>query len=628
MKSFPRLPTGFSRRTFSRNSQLLSYGGLATALILHPVPSSAGESDQVEALLVKMTLAEKIGQMTQVDSNALKDKSDIQKFCLGSVLSGGDSDPVDNSPQSWAALTTECQSWSQKTRLKIPLLYGIDAVHGHNNVDGAVIFPHNIGMGATHDAKLVEQAGRVTAEEIAGTGINWAFAPCVAVAQDPRWGRTYESFSDSPKLAGKLGAADVLGLQGDHFSKPASVLACAKHFVGDGGTEEGVDEGNSVMDESTLRNIHLASYLPAIQSGVGSIMASFNSWNGVKMHGNKYLLTDVLKGDLGFKGFVVSDWAAIDQLQHDYKGDIEAAVNAGVDMIMIPNGPGQPHNYAEFTKDLTDLVNENRVPMSRIDDAVRRILREKLAVGALAPKPIDPALTAAIGSAEHRAVARQCVRESLVPLKNEKRTLPLAKNLKHVAVVGEAADDLGKQCGGWTISWQGKTGNVTSGGTTILAGIRQTLGTGTQVTFSPDGSDIGAADVIIVVIGETPYAEMKGDRKDLHLANADRALIQKAKQAGAPVVTLLLSGRPLILDDALDASDAFVAAWLPGTEGEGVADVLFGDYKPTGKLPRVWPRSNDSLTSAAAAKQAQFPFGFGLTYGRGSNGEKTALNSN
>jgi beta-glucosidase len=601
---------------------------VALAFNLAPSTSLAGSPDEVDALLAQMTLAEKIGQMTQVDSNALKDKSDIQKFCIGSVLSGGDSDPMDNSPQSWAALTAECQSWAEKTRLKIPLLYGIDAVHGHNNVEGAVIFPHNIGMGATHDPNLVEQAGRVTAEEMAGTGINWAFAPCVAVAQDPRWGRTYESFSDSPALAGELGAAEVRGFQGDNFSKPASVLACAKHFVGDGGTEGGVDQGNSVMDEATLRKIHLASYLPAIQNGVGSIMASFNSWNGAKMHGNKYLLTDVLKGELGFRGFIVSDWAAIDQLPHDYKGDIEAAINAGIDMIMIPNGPGQPHNYIEFTRDLTDLVNSNQVPMSRVDDAIRRILRAKLSVGALAAKPIDPALTASIGSAEHRAVARQCVRESLVLLKNEKSTLPLAKSLKRVAVVGAAADDLGRQCGGWTISWQGNTGTVTSGGTTILAGIRQAAGANQQITFSPDGSGIEGADTVIVVVGETPYAEMKGDRKDLRLKEADQALIQNAKLTGAPVVTVLLSGRPLIVGDALDASDAFVAAWLPGTEGEGVADVLFGNYKPTGKLPRIWPRSNDSLTSATPTDKAQFPFGFGLTYGGSYNGVKTALNSN
>ena len=580
---------------------------------------------QLDGLLSKMTLEEKIGQMVQVDSDALKDKSHIQKYLLGSVLSGGGSDPVDNSPQSWLKLTQECQSWAGKTRLHIPLLYGIDAVHGHNNVLGAVIFPHNIGLGATHNPALVERAARVTAEEVAGTGINWVFAPCLAVAQDPRWGRTYESCSDTPGLVGELGAAAVRGFQGNHFSEPAAVLACAKHFVGDGGTHNGVDQGNTIVDEATLRKLHLAPYLPALENGVGSVMASFSSWNGAKMHGNKYLLTDVLKGELAFKGFVVSDWAAIDQLPHDYKGNIEASVNAGLDMIMIPNGPGQPNNYLDFIAKLTELVQEGRVPMSRIDDAARRILRAKFEAGVFTQKAVDPALTAAIGSPAHRQVARECVRESLVLMKNDKAVLPLAKNLKRIRVVGRAADDLGIQCGGWTISWQGATGKVTPGGTTLLEAIRQTVGPGCDVIFSADGSGTEAADAIIVVVGEMPYAEMKGDRSDLRLAAADEALIKTAKQAGAPVVTVLLSGRPLILGEALTLSDAFAAAWLPGTEGQGVADVLFGDFKPTGKLPRSWPREVDP-TSAQSVPRADsnFPFGFGLSYGAGAPTAKTA----
>lgn len=593
--------------------------GLALGLSGLVIQALADGANRAEALLAQMTLAEKIGQMTQVDTEALKDKSHIQKYNLGSVLSGGGSDPADNSPQSWLKLTQECQSWAGKTRLKIPLLYGIDAVHGHNNVLGAVIFPHNVGLGATHNAALVEQAARVTAQEVAGTGINWVFAPCIAVAQDARWGRTYESFSDSPALAGELGAAAVRGLQGNDFKDPASVLACAKHFVGDGGTQGGVDQGNTVVDEATLRKLHLAPYLPALKNGVGSVMASFNSWNGVKMHGNKYLLTDVLKGELGFQGFVISDWAAIDQLPHDYKGNIAAAINAGLDMNMVPNGPGQENNYIEFITKLTALVNEGHVPMTRIDDAVRRILRTKMEMGALEPKPVDPALTAAIGSAEHRQVARDCVRQSLVLLKNDPAALPLAKNLKRVLVVGKAADDLGVQCGGWTISWQGETGKVTSGGTTILAAIRQTVSSNTVVSFSANGDGLERSDAVIVVVGETPYAEMKGDRNDLRLSAADGALIKKAKASGAPVVTVLLSGRPLILGEAFTASDAFIAAWLPGTEGQGVADVLFGDYKPTGKLPRVWPQdTNVSPEQTSLNNPGPFPFGFGLTYGGGS----------
>jgi beta-glucosidase len=376
------------------------------------------------------------------------------------------------------------------------------------------------------------------------------------------------------------------------------VLACAKHFIGDGGTKDGVDQGNDVCDEATIRKLYLPPYQAAIKAGVGSIMVSYSSWNGKKMHANKYLLTDVLKGELGFQGFLVSDWAAIDQISPDYKNDVETSINAGLDMIMIPNGPGQHNNFVEFIQDLKQLVAEKKVPMARIDDAVRRILRVKFEMGLFENPYTDPSLTAAIGSAEHRAVARECVRQSLVQLKNNNHTLPLAKNIKHLAVVGVAADDIGIQCGGWTITWQGQSGNILHGGTTILTAIRNTVAAGTQVSFSPDGSDLKGADAAVVVVGELPYAEMKGDRSDLRLAATDVALVEKAKAAGIPVVTVLLSGRPLILGNALDTSDAFLAAWLPGTEGQGVADVLFGDYKPTGKLPRQWPRDNDGLATA------------------------------
>jgi len=588
-------------------------------LFLGTLEISAATADteaRVETLLKQMTLAEKIGQMTQVDSNALKDKSDIQKYGLGSVLSGGSSDPVDNSAQSWLRLAQECQAWAGKTRLQIPLLYGVDAVHGHNNVKGAVIFPHNIGLGATRNPALIQDAARVTAQEIAGTGINWTFAPCVAVAQDVRWGRTYESFSDSPDVAGELGAAAVRGFQEN------GILACSKHYVGDGGTRDGVDQGDVVLNEAALRKLHLAPYLPSIKAGVGSIMASFNSWNGTKLHGSKHLITEVLKGDLGFQGLVVSDWAAIDQLPTDYKGDIETSINAGLDMIMIPYGPKEANNYVEFIAKLTELVNEGRVPMTRIDDANRRILRTKLQMGVFDSKPADSALTTAIGSDAHRAVARQCVRESLVLLKNDRSALPLSKGVKRVAVIGAAADDLGIQCGGWTISWQGESGKVTTGGTTILEAIRRTVGRDSTVTYSTDGAGIQSADAVVVVIGEMPYAEGKGDRKDLSLPAADVALVKRAKQSGAPVVTILLSGRPLVLGEALDSSDAFVAAWLPGTEGTGVADVLFGEFKPTGKLPRAWPRSAKSSKA-----ESSFVFGYGLTFKAGGLSETKPVES-
>jgi beta-glucosidase len=575
---------------------------------------------RVQALLAQMTLDEKIGQMTQADMNALHDKADVQKYFLGSVLSGGGSDPADNSPATWRGAVQEFKGYAGQTRLKIPLLYGIDAVHGDNNVEGAVIFPHNIGLGATRDAKLVERAARVTALETRAIGVQWAFAPCIAVARDARWGRTYESFGESPELATTLGAAAVRGLQGKKLSAPTSVLACAKHFVGDGGTTNGINEGNTVCDEATLRKLYLAPYPAAIKAGVGSVMVSFNSWNGDKLHGQKHLLTDVLKDELGFQGFLISDWAAIDQLSPDYKRDIELSINAGLDMVMVPYGPAQTNSwetntYIEFITYLKQLVAEGKVPQSRIDDAVRRILRVKFQLG-LFDQPGDDgaALLGQIGSAEHRQVARECVRKSLVLLKNERKALPLSKKLKRIAVVGQAADDLGIQCGGWTIDWQGKTGNVTKGGTTLLEAIRQTVSPGTQVTFSADAADVGDADAIIVALGEKPYTETMGDRKNLSLPAADLALVAKAKATGKPIVTVLYSGRPLVLESALADSDAFVAAWLPGSEGCGLTDVLFGEHKPTGKLPRTWPRSNDALSTEAAKANPQFPFGFGLSY--------------
>jgi len=580
---------------------------------------------QVQALLAQMTLDEKIGQMTQADSEALKDRADVQKYFLGSVLSGGGHSPPENNAQGWLKSCDEFRSWALKTRLKIPLLYGIDAVHGHNNVDGAVIFPHNIGLGATHNPALVEKAARVVAAEVAGTGIQWAFAPCVAVARNERWGRTYESFGESPALVSELGAAEIRGLQGGQLSDPASVLACAKHFLADGGTTGGTDQGNTVCDEATLRKVFLAPYVDAIQAGAGSIMVSYSSWNGAKMSGNKELLTGVLKGELGFKGFLVSDWAAIDQLSPDFKSDVADSINAGLDMVMVPFGPGTPHNYVEFIEDLKALVAEGKVPSSRIDDAVTRILRIKYQMGLFEKTGENPELTAAIGSMEHREVARECVRQSLVLLKNTDHALPLSKHLKHLHVMGLAADDIGLQCGGWTISWQGQAGPAIHGGTTLLAAIRKTVASDVEVTYSATNVGAGGADAVVVVVGEKPYAEGKGDRLDLRLSTNDLALIAKAKEMGAPVITVLISGRPLILDAALGMSDAFVAAWLPGTEGQGVADILFGNAKPTGKLPRAWPVNNEQLSASAnPAGKPLFPYGFGLTFEHPSGRRATA----
>jgi beta-glucosidase len=585
-----------------------------------PDPLLAHEA-RVDTLLSHMTLAEKVGQMTQPDQEFLKDPADIERYALGSLLSGGNSDPKEgNRLEAWTDLYDRYQQHTAKTRLKIPLLYGIDAVHGHSNVLGAVIFPHNIGLGATRDPALVQQIAATTAQEVRATGIQWTFAPCVCVPQDARWGRTYEGFSEDPELVALLGAATIKGFQGPSLHEPLSVLATAKHYVADGGTAfgtgvggRGLDQGDARIDEPTLRRIHLRPYAAAVAAGVGSIMVSYNSWNGAKLSGNHHLLTDVLKQELGFQGFLVSDYRAVNQIDPDYKTAIEQAINAGMDMVMVPD------TYREFIQHLTELVNEGRVPMSRIDDAVRRILRVKVAmglVGAERPPVADRTLHRSFGSAEHRAVARQAVRESVVLLKNRGRTLPLAKTVARLHVAGKSADNLGNQTGGWTISWQGAGGAVTPGGTTVLAAIKRAVSPRTTVTFSADGSGAAGADVAIAVIGETPYAEMLGDKSELALDSADLATVRNLKAAGVPVAVVIVSGRPLVLGSVLEQADALVAAWLPGTEGDGVADVLFGDYRPTGKLSYSWPRATAQLSihKGDAGYDPLFPFGYGLTY--------------
>jgi beta-glucosidase len=606
-----------------------AWGTTTTSSIGNPSPQKPLSSydGKVGELLSQMTLEEKIGQMTQAVQDALKDVKDIQKYFLGSLLSGGSSDPkAGNSLAAWTDMYDGYQEHALKTRLRIPILYGADAVHGHNNVLGAVIFPHNIGLGCTRNPRLVAAAARVTAEEVRATGINWTFAPCVTVPRDERWGRTYEGFGESPELARTLGEAAVRGLQRDDLSNPLSVLACAKHFVGDGGTQIGtasfinpqrkrlLDQGDTQVSEAELRQIHLQGYISTVKAGVGSIMPSYSSWNGIKVSGIKRLLTDILKLELGFEGFLISDYAAVDQITKDYKSAIEQSINAGMDMVMVPR------KYEEFFSLLRELVKEGKVPMTRIDDAVTRILRVKFAMGLMnqSRSPLaDRSLHKSYGSAEHRKVARECVRQSLVLLKNEKRTLPLPKKIARIHVGGKSADDIGNQCGGWTIEWQGKSGEVTPGGTTILKAIQNTVSPATRVTFAKDGAGAAGANVGIVVIGETPYAEGVGDREDLALGEEDVTAIHNMKQAGVPVVVVLLSGRPMIINEVLQQCDAFIAAWLPGTEGQGVADVLFGDYKPTGKLSCSWPRSMAQIPINVGDKNYDplFKFGFGLSYG-------------
>jgi len=577
-----------------------------------PKPRALSSYDaQVKPILARMTLVEKIGQMTQPEQSALKDPADIEHYFVGSLLSGGDSDPKEgNSLQSWTNLYDRLQEHTRKTRLQIPLLYGIDAVHGHNNVLGAVIFPHHIGLGCTRNPALIQKVERITAEEVRATGIQWAFGPCVTVPQDIRWGRTYEGFSEDPKLVAELAGPAVAGFQGASLADPLGVLACAKHYVGDGGTAfgsaqngKGLDQGDTRVDEATLRRVHLPGYISAIQAGVGSIMPSYSSWNGVKCSASKRLLTEILKQELGFEGFLISDYNAIDQLAKDYKEAIGISINAGMDMAMVPT------RYREYYADLKALVEEGKVPMARIDDAVTRILRVKFAMGLMdknRSQLADRRLHKTFGSAEHRAVARDAVRQSLVLLKNDAKVLPLSKKAGRIHVAGKSADNIGNQCGGWTIDWQGKTDDVTTGGTTILAAIKTAVSPTTKVTFSNDGSGAAGADVGVVVIGETPYAEMRGDRAELSLSKEDVDAVKTMKATGIPVVVILISGRPMILGDVLGQASGLIAAWLPGTEGQGVADVLFGDYKPTGKLSFTWPRSMADLHTPL------FRYGYGL----------------
>jgi len=573
---------------------------------------------QVDRLLPTLSLDEKVGQMTQPDSQYLKNLDDIARLHVGSVLSGGDSDPATgNDWKSWTDLYDSMQSHALSAKPRIPILYGIDAVHGHNNVIGAVQFPHNIGLGCTRDPELVERAARITAEEVRATGIQWAFAPCVTVPQDIRWGRTYEGYSESPDVVKLLGAAAVRGLQGKTLDDPLSVAACAKHFVGDGGTAFGtgighlLDQGDTRVDEATLRKIHLPGYISAIEAGAVTIMPSYSSWNGVKCSGHRQLLTDILKKELGFEGFIISDYNALDELPGSRRDQIKQSINAGMDMVMVPE------KFHEFYDTLLDLAKTGEVPMARINDAVTRILRVKFAMGLMDPKRnqlADRSLHKTFGSAEHRAVARQCVRKTLVLLKNEKRVLPLAKNAARIHVAGKCADDIGNQCGGWTIFWQGKSGPITEG-TTILAAIRRAVGSGTQVTYSHDGSGAAGAAVAVAFIGETPYAEMQGDRKNLDLSAEDVTVVDNLKRAGIPVVVVLVSGRPVLIESVLQKADAVIAAWWPVSEGDGVADVLFGDHKPSGKLSFTWPsRESTTFARSDAGYKTLFPFGHGLTY--------------
>lgn len=567
----------------------MKYSALSIVLLAISLSLTAQiDIDQkVDSLLNLMTLDEKIGQMAQAERGALETINDISYYGLGSLLSGGGSSPANNTPQGWANMYDNYQDVALQSRLGIPLIYGIDAVHGHNNVIGAVIFPHNIGLGCTWNTDLVKEVNKITALEVAGTGIDWTFSPCIAVPRNERWGRTYEGFGETAEIQKLMSYASVIGLQGDSLNDGETILACAKHFVGDGGTTDGIDQGNTQISEELLRSIHMAGYIDAIDAGVGSVMASYNSWNGQKLHGHDYLLNDVLKEELGFEGFVVSDWKGVDQINEDYRIAVKRAINAGIDMVMVPD------RYIYFISVLKSLVQDNEVSMDRIDDAVRRILKQKFLLNLFEEPKTDLSLTPYVGSMEHRQVARQAVRESLVLLDSKNDILPLDKNNSRYLIAGNLANDLGALCGGWSISWQGSNGNITEG-TNILEAIVE-LNETSEILYSPSGSFTGEVDAAVVVIGENPYAEGAGDKSDLRIEDNQVELIKSIKEKGVPVICIIVSGRPMIIGEILPYTDAVIAAWLPGTEATGIADILFGDYLPKGKLSYTWPRNMRQL---------------------------------
>ena len=629
-------------------------------------------AEKVSNILNQMTLAEKVGQMTQVDLRMFDDINDIKTYHIGSVLSGGSGAPKNNTPKDWLDMVNGFQKIAMGDRLAIPLIYGVDAVHGHNNLLGATIFPHNIALGAANDSDLVFRVNKATATEVAASGIHWTFSPCVAVPQDPRWGRFYEGFGQTTALVNGLTTAAVMGYQALLTeTDDKQVAACAKHFVGDGGTIWGtgtevdgihpylIDQGDVQLDDEALRELHLPPYERAIAADVKTIMISFSSLRGEKCHGSNFLINDLLKDELGFKGFVVSDWGGINQIPGDYKSDVIKGINAGIDMVMVPGiRQGDPFyvknkHYKTFIQYLIEAVKEGSVSMDRIDDAVSRILKVKMEMGLFDNPYIDDTYLDQIGSAANRALAREAVQKSTILLKN-KGSLPLSKNAT-ITVVGSAANNLGAQNGGWTIDWQGiftpdfpfldynADGELTSEeyysqlkkvyenkfeknnwtdhfeeidpdndgivapadfssfmqnrvfqptGTTLLEGLSQ-VAPEVDIVYSPNATTIAEGSVVLAVVGEYPYAEGIGDDGDLSLNLADQEILNRVSASGNPLIVVMLSGRPLLVHDRVDAFDAFVASFLPGMAGEGIADVLFGDIQPKAKLNFTWPTSSD-----------------------------------
>lgn len=574
---------------------------------------------RIEALLSQMTLEEKAAQMVQPEQNGLTPE-DVKKYGIGSVLSGGGSAPASgNTMDDWENRINELKQAAVESRLGIPLLYGVDAVHGNNNIYGTTVFPHNIGLGAAHDEQLMTQIGEVVAEEVRAAGVQWTFAPTLGNAQNERWGRTYECFNEDAGEVAVLGAAYIRGLQGEKgtekYLDEDHVLACAKHFIGEGYTTDGTNQGNVDMTaeefDALLDSGLLDPYTAALDEGVLTVMISYNSVDGVKCHENKHLIQEVLKDQLGFRGFVVSDYNAIQQTSgKNYKEQVRLSLDAGVDLFM------EPYTWQDCMQAIIDLVESGEISMDRVDDAVSRILRVKFEAGMFEEEiggTHEKELGEQVGSEDHRALARQAVRESLVLLKNDTvngiSALEALNQAKNIQVSGQKAYDMGAQCGGWTISWQGQNGKITKG-TTIIEGIAEvTADRELKLTHDITGVVNEEADALMVVVGEEPYAETDGDRtagtlvlsaKDQEVLKAVRESLEQRKDR-IPVVAVIVAGRPLDLTEYQDLFDGIVMAWLPGTEGAGVADVLFGDYEFRGTLPVTWLKDMEDLPAIMEA---------------------------
>ena len=598
---------------------------------LPPPPASAlfhtktaSPAERANDLLSRMTLDEKIGQMALVEKNSIATTTDIASYGIGALLSGAGAKPQDNTANGWLSMVENFVTASQSSRLGIPILYGIDAIHGHSNVPGATVFPHAIGIGATGDADLTTAIASATRDELLATGINWNFAPTLDLPQDIRWGRTYETFSDDPLRTSALASAYVKGLQGT--TKPGEsklALSTLKHYIGAGSMKWNsssnknfhIDQGTTVVDEQALRSTYLQPFTQAINTGAGSVMVGLSSWGDTKLAAQKYLITDVLKGELAFSGFVVSDWYGVYEIPGGTYAATVLALNAGVDMVMLP------FDYKTFIKNVRSAVAHGDIPQSRIDDAVRRILTTKFELGLFEAQATDKPSLSVVGNAMHRALARKAVSESLVLLKNNNATLPISKSVRRIVVAGSAADNIGRQSGVWTVEWRGIDGNWLPGATSILSGIRANAGNDVDVSYDLHGNFAPTspqADIGIAIVGETPYAEGWGDTANPTLTTEDIATIEKVKKVSKKVLVIIVSGRPLMISHELPTWDATIAAWLPGSEGGGVADVLFGDTAFTGTLPLPWPDHSEQLPISVDGHTADgtavlFPRYFGRT---------------